>query len=279
MCFGTGTYGMYAYNMAHSIKHYNPDLSIHLLCDNESIEDINTAIFDSFDIIDFDTDENGRRDNCLAKIKLFERTPFDETLYLDVDGVCLSEIGELWNKLEDKDLFVQMIDSGKKTDKIEYSIWADNETIWDHFNLKEDSILPALQTSFIYFKRPDYVKKFFGKVEENYKNRLPENKYTAMWGKSKQHPDELYYSVTMAQLGILPDKSIQPICFPQKTIGVTELFKDYQFLSMYGAQGLVKPFAFNVYDRVMFNVMGEKKLPHYYKAHKLYKGKFAGKKK
>lgn len=279
MCFGTSTYGMYAYNMAYSIKYYNPGINVHLLADNESINDIDTSVFDSFDIIYFEQDELGRRDNCLAKIRLFERSPFEKTIYLDVDGICIKSLDSLWKEFENVNVFAQVIDSGKRGDEIEYNIWASNETIWNKFNLSDEAILPALQTSIIYFDKSESAKEFFLKLEENYKNRLQEEEYKVMWGKSKQHPDELYYSVTMAQLGILPDQKKQPIYFPQKSIQDSELFAKYSILSMYGAHGLVKPFAFSVYDRVLHKIMNEQKKNHYYKAHRLYKGKFAGKKK
>lgn len=279
MCFGS-TYGAYAYNMAHSIKYFCPSANIHLLCDVVSINDIDTAIFDSFEVVDFETDEKGRIDNCMSKVKLFDRSPFDKTLYLDVDGVCINNIEGLIERLENESLYIQVIDSGKKDKEIEYSIWATNDTIWDKFNLNDDSVLPALQTSIMWFDKSKKTKEFFKKVEENYtNNRLKPEEYQYMWGKSRQHPDELYYSVTMAQLGVLPDQKLQPIYYPKKSIQDSELFKNYQFLAMYGAAGLVKPFAFNVYDRVLQKVFAAQNKNHYYKSHRLYKGKFAGKKK
>lgn len=280
MCFGSNTYGAYAYNMAHSIKYFYPAANIHLLCDIDSINDIDTTIFDSFEVIDFERDEKGRIDNCLAKIKLFERSPFEKTLYLDVDGVCINSLEGLIERLESESLYVQVIDSGKKDKKIQYSLWATNDTIWDKFNLNEYSVLPALQTSIMWFDRSKKAKEFFKKVEDNYtNNRLQPDEYWHMWGKSSQHPDELYYSATMAQMDILPDQNLNPIYFPNRSIQESELFKKYQILAMHGAVGLVQPFAHKVYDRILQKVMNSQNKNHLYKSHRLYKGKFVGLKK
>lgn len=268
MCFNSQTYGKFAYNMAHSIRHYS-DLPIHLLCDERSISGIDLSIFSSYDLLEFEKDELGRIDNCLAKIKLFERTPFNKTLYLDVDGVVLNNPEKIFDTLKGEKIFVQPMGKGQKNDSITYS-WAKNDIVWERYGLKDETVFNTCQTSIIYFNTD--AEEFFIRLEENYKNRLDISEYSEYWGKSKQHPDELYYSITMAQMGIQP-MEFRPVFFPEKIEDVSKIERDYFILSMYGGDN-VKPYAKKHYDRLMQNILNPKSITHYFKIDKLYKNKF-----
>jgi hypothetical protein len=142
------------------------------------------------------------------------------------------------------------------------------------FNLKEDAVYPTLQTSVVYFDRSEEAKSFFKNLTENYSKKLSKDQYKEMWGRSGQHPDELYYSVTMSQMGMVPSKSIQPVFFPSKNESVSVIQSEYMILSMWGANTLVKPYAKDLYDRILFKVFNDLDRNHLYKAHTLYKGKF-----
>src|SRR5690606_115314 len=167
MCFNTPTYGRYAYNMAHSIMNYS-NLPIHLICDKKSIMRIETSIFSAVEFIDFERNETGRVDNCFAKTKLFERSPFEKTLYLDVDGVMLKNPEEIFNALDGKPIYVQPMGQGGKNDNISYT-WASNEIVWEKYKLKDDAVFPSCQTSIIYFEKNKESKEFFRKLSANYK--------------------------------------------------------------------------------------------------------------
>lgn len=266
--FGSSTYAKYAYNMAYSIKHYCQSLSVFLYTDGIGMDQIDHSVFDKVEHFDFNLQDPG-----LNKINLFELSPFENTLYLDVDGVCLKDISTLFEQLEGSDVFAQVIDFGKKDDKITYSEWADNPTVWEHFKLKDDAILCGLQTSVIYFNRSKVSLSFFKQLKENYNNKLPKEKYLLMWGFKKHHPDELYYSGTMAQCDILPDKRIQPVFFPDKVESVTKIFSDHYILSHFGGQSLVRPYAHDLYNRHCAAIMREGKKDHLFKSQNLYKNK------
>lgn len=268
MCFNSTTYGKFAYNMAHSIRHYS-NLPIHLLCDKESIKNIDTSIFSSFDIIDFERNEYGKIDNCLAKISLFERSPFEKTLYLDVDGIVLNNPDLLFDDLKDEYIYVQPMGSGKKTDNITY-IWASNEIVYMNYNISDETIFNTCQTSIIYFNKQ--AKDFFNQLKLNYEKRLKPIEYREMWGRSKQHPDELYYSITMAQFGVTP-KAIRPVFFPEKRESDTKILSDYYVLAMYGGNNVL-PYAKSLYDRIMQKILNLKGLNHFFKIDQLYKKKF-----
>jgi hypothetical protein len=267
MAFGNPVYGKYAYNMANSIRHLNKNIPVHLICDHEALSHIDTHAFTSFEIHDFSFDP------CINKINLFDKSPFDQTLYLDVDGVCLNDPELILDEISKGHfIYSQVLGSGGFKDSISYNAWASNETIWKHFKLKEDAVFPAVQTSVIYFDKTKEAANFFKKLKENYKKKLDKKEYLALWNREKNHPDELYYSVTMAQLNILPNKAIQPVFFPKDQERDSVILKDFTILSMWG-NNIVKPYAKKLYDRIMFNVYRSIGENHLYKADKLYKGK------
>lgn len=268
IAFKSKTYGKYAYNLAHSIKYYSNE-NIHLVCDQVAVADIDLSIFDSVTKSEF-TD-----DYCLNKIGIFERSPFEKTLYLDVDSICIKDIITLFESLNGERVFIQSMGLGGKSDKINYNIWAENNHIWEHFKLKEDAKYCGLQTSIVYFEKSKELTKYLSKLKQNYENRLPKERYKIMWGKQNQHPDELYNSVTMAQLGIIP-KDLRPVFFPDHIEKQQVIEGNHYLVSMYGASGLVRPYAHDMYDRYMHKILADKKLPHYYKSSKLYKNKFIG---
>lgn len=270
MSFNSPTYGRYAYNMAHSIRHYT-NIPIHLISDQISLDGIDTSVFDSHDIVEFERNEFNKIDNCLAKIKLFDRSPFERTLYLDVDGVMLNNPDQLFDRFETSNIFVQPMGSGNKESNITYS-WASNDIVWDKFKLKSEAIFITCQTSIIYFDRSKTAKEFFKKLDLAYKKKLKPVEYKEMWGRSKQHPDELYYSIALSQAEIVPD-AIRPVFFPEKLETIANIETNYYVLSMYGGNN-VKSYALKYYDRVMFMILRGKGKNHYYKADRLYRNKF-----
>jgi hypothetical protein len=269
-------YGKFAYNMAASIKACT-NLNIHLVCDKEAISDIDLRFFDSVETYNFPL-SNNRIDPCQTKIDIYKMSPFDETLYLDVDGVCMNNLDDLFDKLKGHPIYIQIMGKGGEKELINYSYWADNKVIWEHFNLSEASIYPASQTSIIYFEKGKESDSFFAKLQSNYENRLDKKKYKNMWGLSNSHPDELYYSATMAQLNILPNETIQPLFYPIVLENEAKIMKDYFVLSMYGGQRMLKDYSMKLYNRLMKQVLKGFGLSHQYDSYQLYKHKFVAQK-
>jgi hypothetical protein len=270
MAYGK-VYHQYAYNLAYSIKHYSKE-SIFLLCDQ--MPDVDTSVFDRIELFEPAKREDSKYDHCKNKISIYQRSPFEKTLYLDVDATCLKDLSPLFDELSGTSVYSQLVDSGGRNDKIGYSVWASNETIWEHFSLKDNDTLPALQTSVVYFEKGEKAKEFFNMLEINYSTPLPIEKYTSMWGRNKSHPDELYYSATMAQAGMLPDKRIQHIFYPHAKLTTREIFDNYYLLAQYGAFGLTRPYAIDLYDRHMSAILKDSGKNLLYKAANLYKKKF-----
>lgn len=281
IAFGHSSYGKWAFNMAHSIKQHS-SFPVTLVTDatDNTMAGVDLSIFDKVSYQVFNRKENGSVDAAAAKIRMGDFSSYDQTIYLDVDGICLKDITNLFDRIFlDCHVYSQVLGKGGKEDSISYSLWASNETIWSHYNLKPDAVMPAVQSSIVAFDKSKESEQFFKALKENYTNKIPDDMLQSAWGESKSQPDELYFNVTFAQLGLIPDESIQPILFPKEhTNKLSEINEKYWILSMWGARDMARPFAKDYYDRLMHKCMSEQGRAHYYKCHDLYKHKFLGQK-
>jgi hypothetical protein len=234
LAFGKRGYYFAAYNLAKSIKVKSPNIHITLFHDNQLTTIHDLSGFDNVEKLDEKYyNELGRLNPGKAKLYLSEFTPYYHTLFVDADCIALQDISQLLdNCIKGKDYFLaSMIDKGGKEDKIEYSEWATNETIWKHFKLKDNAILPALQSTLMYFRKSEQGQKFFDKIITN--SSFPVESLKEKWGGTL--PDELIYSATSAQFGLLPEinngvffgHTISPLTF-------TQIEEQYYFLTIYG---------------------------------------------
>lgn len=252
------TYGKYANNLAASIKHFNSDIKIHLCCDEITIEYISMDFFDIIDIC-FDYE---KKDWCEIKCNINKYSPFERTLYLDVDAVCLKDLSALFEALKTESIFIQKTDSK--------NIWATNEIVSEHYGKKIN--VNTVQTSIIYFDRSESSNKFFHQLAILNKNRLPKTSYKSMWGASRAHPDELYYSIAFDLLG-LNIIDFRPIFFAEKHEKVSIILNNYYLLSQFGGISTSKAYSIDLYCKLMRNYFKNlNKKP--YDGINLYKNKF-----
>lgn len=280
MAFGHSSYGKWAYNMAVSLRHYSPELNIHLVAEESVLSDIDQSVFSSVDtnaVLPYRI--TGGVDPAAAKTMLNEFSPYDQTIYLDVDGIAIQDITPLFDRIfSAHSVFFQVMGKGGRQSDISY-MWVQNGTAWEHFKLKEDAVFCTSQTSIVAFDRSEQSQEFFRKLAENYRNKIPQSFYSIQWGPGAHTPDEVYFSGTAAQMDIVPDINIQPIFFPRehrKDLG--NIQSEFTILSMWGARNHVRPFAKDWYDRLMHSYLASKGGTHVFKAHKLYDHKFSGRK-
>lgn len=284
VAYGDKSYGGWAYNMAQSLRYHSPSVNIHLACMPETVKDIDLSVFTTVDMApDLPFKFNGTIDTAQAKTLLFDLSPYDQTIYLDVDGVALNDIEPYFERVfAGHSVYYQGMGQGTKADAISYMWLLSNEITWNHFGLKEDAIFTTSQTSFVAFDRSELADKFFARLKENYKNKAADNLFAITWGPAAHQPDELYYSGTAAQLGIIPDMAIQPVMFPREHVGPQNIGKEvvdkFLILSMWGARNLVRPWAKDYYNRLMHKYLSSFFTPHIFKAHQLYDKKFSGRK-
>lgn len=216
--FGRRGYAYMACNMAISIKYYNKDIPITLYVDEKILDYIkdDLAFFDKVFTLPFNIVYKPKVgiDPANVKVNVPKYLPYDENLYLDVDGIAVKDLQPLINNLsKEKGYYLtQVIDSGGYDKKILYDIWAKKDKIYEFFELnKETAIYPAVQTSFAYFKKGADIVLFYEKLKYFYDKGFLRSDIEQRWGGTL--PDELFYSGTCAHLDYNPASKEEPIFF------------------------------------------------------------------
>jgi len=243
-----------AANLAASIKFYSPNIPITLISDGitnflrkEHFEFFtNVVVMDEADY----TDKHGFSP-ALAKISVHKYTPYDETLYIDADSIVLQPLEPLF-ELCTGDFHSEVQGSGTKSDKINYQFWTTDEKLWEFFNLKEDSVVYTLNSTWFYFNKKS--KKIFNKILKFYDKGFDLSDLKNKWGGTL--PDELFFYGTLANLKVNPSLS-KPVCFfghevVQKTL--TQIQEDYFILTLYGGRTLVRLIYKEFYDRLIHKI-------------------------
>ena len=213
IAFGKPCYGYAAYNLAFSIKKFDPEMQIYLLHDDLAFSKGN------FDMTVFDIKEKLTDVTNPAKIKatIYDKLPFDYTLYLDVDAICFKSIKPLFERLikSETPYAVTIFETYDKNspNAMPMMYWAYREDIWEHYGLDEHK-LPATQSSVQFIKKCDESKKLFEQLNKNLENPIPLEKLANRWGGGQ--PDELYLNIALAQLGMNPDIGNDTIFFANR---------------------------------------------------------------
>lgn len=263
--FGKSGYVLAAFNLAMSIKKHS-DIPIALFVSEKEIGAIGLEWLQKFcdhiEILEPDTYMlGGKIDPAVLKCEMYDYLPFDQNLCLDVDSLCIKSLDPLMDYLNSLSMFyvAPVLGQGGKKDDISYSLWAKNEDIWEHFKLPEGATLPALQTSWCYIEKCEEAKAFFSDVKAN--RDFPMDKLKMKWGGTL--PDELIYSGTCAQHGMIPkcDKQDEVYFFGNvhdpKAATPTMMESNFYFMSIYGpgkGKPLVKLKYLEWYDRYVLQL-------------------------
>ena len=213
---GNDAYARWCHNMAVSIRAVSPTLPIHVLTDgNFPSEPFHANVVDK--VIKMDLNDcylDGKLYPAKAKLSMYKYSEFDETIYLDIDGVVIKDIMPLFDECEALGLYFQIQVNGvstKEHDNLDASLWAKPEQIFKKYKLKEDAILPGTNSSFQYFKKGKEAETLYNKALKNLANPIPIRELRYQWGHSGTQPDELYMNIALAQVGLLPN--IKPVLY------------------------------------------------------------------
>ena len=245
--------------MANSIKNHSKT-HITVITDDNCLDGINKNVFDNIIKVDIsDYLEGGVINPLKLKTKIYQYSPYDKTIYLDVDGINVTaerSVDTLFELLKDSTFEIQEVGRYKKDDyKSCHMVWAskvgkDIRDIYDVYKIPKENLYPEYNSSFIYFNKCDANKKFFKKVNENYFDRRLE--WKDMGGR---YPDELAFNLASAQLShyntILKFK---PIFFQwennsDRLKGIKPISENHWFLGMAG--GYHEPRLRNLYDSIV----------------------------
>jgi hypothetical protein len=175
------------------------------------------------------------KEHIKIKTHLYNLTPYDETIYLDVDMV--------WGKFNINDLFKELSDanftiqSRGYCDMAElnpdYSWWVNLQELSDAYGIKEGRYY-SYSSEFIYFKKCKEVKDYFKRAVKNYETLKV--KHTRFAGGI---PDELVFSLTTLQTGLEPHKSFfTPIYWEQaekRSANIAHVTENYYAYSIGGS--------------------------------------------
>lgn len=195
---GSPYYSHMAYTLAVSLRYHSPNISITILHDGSSLSQIHEhlSIFDN--IIQLSDDQFNSihgKDYFKFKLHLDQLTPYDKTLYLDVDMIWnpTKTPEELFNELNGY-LFT-ISNRGIIKDKM-LSEWASFDEIRQIYSIDK---MYDISSEFIYFEGKPDVFETARKVYEE--NKLEVKNH----GEGK--PDEVYLSVAMAKTETKPHQS------------------------------------------------------------------------
>jgi len=237
-------YGFMATQLAMSLKYHSPSIPIHLMTDHLAVSKLRQMeFFDTVQYIDTPIDP------AQAKIDMYDKLPFDHNIFLDVDGLCLSPMDQVFDDLiqDDKPFscFVHAYYNKHDIDELPLMVWAKRSDIWNRYGFI-DEVLPACQSSFLYIRKGDFCRKVYSKMADNYRNKIPTEQLLNKWGGGQ--PDELYLNITLAQMGY--DPACENIIYfaNEETYKPHQLKDKFNILSLFGTAGNVKPVFEKFYD-------------------------------
>lgn len=267
IAYGKRGYGFAAYNLAFSIKYFNPSIHITLWCEQSTVDQISSEMFDDVVVMPDSWYKDGHHYNpAKAKIHVVGHAPYDQTLYIDVDTMCTKDLDPLINQLSSSksEVIVDVFGSGKKGDDIPYDVWAKHEDSFPFFALEETDTWYTTNTSWFFVRRGKSSREHYNMLRYFHDKRFPLNKLKNKWG--KYLPDELLFSGVLSRLGGCD--VVKPMYFCNDYITGTEAMSKYYFLSMYGngnGRTLVKPHWWDFIDATLKNMYADRGMKHKYK--------------
>ncbi len=211
IALGHPNYGRMALNLAVSLKVTDPDVKIALAFAGESLEHIQQyPIIEYFDRLIPVSPEaytrDGKTEWIKAKTWMYELSPWDETLFLDVDMIWhpVIKASEVFDWFKKVDVTFQnrgYLDlSGKNLDP-KYSMWADVNQVKAAYGFKKGKYY-QLHSEFVFFRKGEKVKQLFDDARHEYDNLKVDS---FVFGGAI--PDELPFGIAMIKNNLYPHKA------------------------------------------------------------------------
>jgi len=252
---GHANYGNMAYNLAITIKGVEP-IPIALIHDTTSLGHLNDAQLKAFDFL-IEIPETYKK-GFGAKLHIDQLTPFDKTLYLDVDMLWLGrKPSELFAEL-DGTMFSIITEGDSDTPNNKYYFWADAAEIKESY--KVDNVLQT-RSEVIYFEKGT---KVFKKARE----LKPELKLKTIRMFGEHIPDELYFNIATALLNVKPHKQRWMPAYWSRLNNeimpnLSVLFQEYYLLSF--GSNAASPSMKRSYDNIMQVAFNKLRMPYLFK--------------
>lgn len=188
---GHENYSHMAEVLAASIKVNDPDISITVVS-NANL--INPELFNQIIVSDPKLYNGDKKEFIKAKLHIFELTPYDETIFLDVDQIILpgKKLSTVFDEMKDIDF--TMSNTGKST----MSIWADIKEVNKIYGPGE---FWNFHSEFIYFKKTPAVKTYFETAIKIYNSNKIKSAHKFAGGSMA---DELAFQCASIVTGLYP---------------------------------------------------------------------------
>ena len=274
MAWGKRGYAFMAYNLAASIKHHSPDVKIHLVASRGCFKSVSDhSYFDSIEWLDSDPLEPGK-----FKAAIYDHLPFDCTLFLDVDAICLRPIEPLLDRLVNSDwhyaTYINEMYDINSPNILPQMYWAYRADIWQHYGFDETTKFPATQSSIQFIRRCDKTKELYELFNEAFNNPIPLERLRNKWGGGQ--PDELYLNVALAQQGEVNHIGTESLWFGNNhTKRPFQIAETHYFISYFGWKLNVKQQFWDYYDKQMQRILSVDGKPHHFKSHLIKSDKIA----
>lgn len=198
-------YGNYAHNLAMSIKHVSPEVSISCVTDGVGMGHISKHVFDKIIHVPEEyINTKGLKDYLKTKVYLYDLSPYDDTIFIDADVIWTPKknINTLFDSFADINFTVAnhsciAIAEAKKG----FIHWADPKDIREKLKITEGTLY-NLASEFIYFKKCKEVKKLFKIAQDFYEN--PSIDFMRF---GHRMPDELAFEIAILKTKIYPHAS------------------------------------------------------------------------
>lgn len=246
----SSVYGRMAYNMALSIK-YHTDLPIQLIYNNEAIAGLQERHLAFFDVMTkaeaADYYESVFTPSKL-KINLYKYLVFDDTIYLDVDGILINDITGVFDN--EGDYYTSRVQEATP----ENMMWADLDMLRKKYDVKT---IMSTNSSFQRIRKGKTCEKLFALMVSLFDDKVPDNDLKLIWGSGKQ-PDELYLNVALGKLGIDALLDPEPLVYKtQSHQPFNEADRARYGISLFGGRTFSHPSLIVQYERELRRVSME----------------------
>lgn len=253
LALGHPFYGNYAATLAASIKFNYPELPIALACAGDAINHIKgdkrLSLFDHLIDIPKECYQTDGKDTFIkAKNYMYDFSPFESTLFLDVDMIIFPrnassgtvglntffaemEINNIDFTIANRD-FMNFTEPDERLSG--YSLWANIAEVKKAYKFKDERYY-SCHSEFVYFTKCKKNDKFFETVKDITENLKV--KHTIFGGGI---PDELPFAIAMAKHKQYPHQTGYIKIFWENTekskafSNVSQMYKDWFGMSLGG---------------------------------------------
>lgn len=207
IALGYQLYGESAYNLALSLKAFDPDCKIALLTDDKATESLHASCMEFFDTIIQVPDEyvkvGAGKQYQRAKLCVDLLSPFDETMLIDADTIWFDRpISWLMGEVSAASGDIQVPCnswfnySKRRVTRASYTFWGEPVIICERYKVRN---LPQTLTGIFFFRKGEFSSQVFKRAREVYDEK---GSPCIVWANGK--PDEFCLNVALAEKGVMP---------------------------------------------------------------------------